>query len=67
MWTAEQVLKDLVATINATGGLIQESDGTYVPLADPEWFDLAYVYLDACETLGLDPKIAEGTDVPEEE
>jgi hypothetical protein len=49
-------LKALVDAVDATGGL--ESEGaTIYPAADPDWIDLADVYLTACIELELHPLI----------
>ena len=32
-------------------------DGNYYPLGDPEWIDLAEVYMQACAALDRDPMI----------
>lgn len=53
---AEKILGDLVETINACGGLTQNHKGEDAPVGDTAWVDLATVYLDACQLLGLDPK-----------
>jgi hypothetical protein len=47
----------LVATIEATGGLRQFSDGTVAPQGDPEWIDLGEAYLLACAELQRLPVI----------
>lgn len=36
---ALQVLRDLVTTIEATGGLVRD-EGLLAPACDPEWIDL---------------------------
>jgi hypothetical protein len=48
----------LIDTINATGGLLEFSDGTYAPLGDPEWIDLGEAYLVACAEKASTPMIA---------
>lgn len=48
----------LVATIEATGGVAQQSDGTYTPVGDEDWVDLADAYLAACRELDRKPMVA---------
>lgn len=59
--TAEDVLHELVADIENTGGLVKQRAHPYtlVPAADPTWSDLACTYLDACKVLGVEPMIEE--------
>ena len=55
--TANDVLHQLIADIDQTGG-IMEVDGLMVPVADPDWADLASTYENACAVIGQDVKIA---------
>lgn len=55
----DKALRALIDTIEATGGLMRDPKGTLVPVADDDWSDLASVYLDACEAMGITPKIEE--------
>jgi hypothetical protein len=47
----------LVATIEATGGVVQFGDGTVAPQGDPEWIDLGEAYLVACAELQRLPMV----------
>jgi hypothetical protein len=50
------VLKRLTQVIESTGGVIEESSGTISGcVGDPDWMDLADVYLAACDALGRTP------------
>ena len=49
-------MKALCDTVEATGGLIEDSYGSY-PAADPDWADLADAYLMACKALDRKPTI----------
>lgn len=46
-------------TINVTGGVVDTDEG-WVPVADPEWYDLASVYRNACDVLGVEPIVSDG-------
>lgn len=48
---AEEVLMDLLGTINVTGGLVRLSDGQIGCAGDHEWVDLATCVLDAVKVL----------------
>lgn len=50
------VLTEFVEDIDATGG-ITDNEGFMVPIADPEWIDLATTYQKACRVLGRQPLI----------
>jgi hypothetical protein len=52
----------LIETINATGGLLEFSDGTYAPRGDPEWIDLGEAYLAACAEKASTPVVAPTAD-----
>ncbi len=49
--TAADVLKALISTVQATGGLVHFPDGTYGCAGDEEWLDLADVTIAAKQTL----------------
>jgi hypothetical protein len=49
------VMTDLVDTIECTGGLIRNEDGTVAPVADPDWTDMGTIYLKACAALRRSP------------
>lgn len=57
--TAIEVLKNLVDTVTDTGGVYENPDGTHSPVGDPDWVDLADVYLAACAVLGIEPRVSE--------
>lgn len=52
--SARQMLMD---TVEAAGGVRPNPDGTYSPVGDPDWIDLADAYLTACHQCGHEPKI----------
>jgi hypothetical protein len=52
----------LIDTINATGGLLNFSNGTYAPLGDPDWIDLGEAYLAACAQKESTPMVAADDD-----
>lgn len=54
---AEKALTALCDTIEATGGVKLNEDGTYSPEGEPDWIDLADAYLIACAALDRSPKI----------
>ena len=47
----------LINTVEATGGIVLNEDGTYSCVGDPEWIDLADAYVLACEAFGLKSKV----------
>lgn len=47
----------LIATVEAVGGVRPNPDGTYSPLGDTDWIDLADAYLTACHECGREPMI----------
>ena len=49
--TSEDVLKQLITDIDATGGLIKFSDGNHSPKADPSWLDLGMTVVAAEKAL----------------
>jgi len=56
---ALRILRDVVNTINQTGGIVYDDEGLAAPASDPDWLDLGLAYRDACELLKLEPQ--EGT------
>ena len=54
MRTANDILEDLINTIEATGGIVW-IDGIAYPEGDRDWVDLADVYTEACKLLGKKP------------
>ena len=52
------VLRDLVSTINATGGVVLDWEGLPAPVADEEWLDLGLAYEQACAVLNVPMLIA---------
>lgn len=57
--TKKTVSEMLIDTVNATGGIAYGGDGNPYPLGDPDWIDLADVYLAACQEAGVAPKVVE--------
>jgi len=58
----EAVLKDFVQAVDATGGVVEDGKGCYEPVADRDWIDIGNVYIRACDALGREPIIVEGTE-----
>jgi len=56
----------LVATIEATGGVVQLTDGTVAPQGDPEWIDLGEAYLLACAELQRLPVVGLELESPDD-
>lgn len=59
---AIEALRDLVATIEACGGVTKDRKGLVVPVADMEWPDLGDSYLKACNALGLKPLLRDDSE-----
>jgi hypothetical protein len=59
---ANDVLRQLVDTVEATGGVGRDAKGYFYPLADPDGTDLGEVYVLACQALGREPRIQDGRD-----
>ncbi len=57
---AEEVLLDLVETIDSVGGILINENGYAVPVCDQDWVDLGEVYLEACKILNRFPMVEEG-------
>ena len=57
-----RALRQLVETVNVTGGVIRLPGGYVAPKADVEWIDLGDVYLEACRELGVEPVVDVETD-----
>jgi hypothetical protein len=58
--TAEGVLRQFVRNIEVTGGVVLIRGRPY-PLGEQEWADLADTYMKACEVLGVEPIVNEGS------
>jgi hypothetical protein len=56
---AKDVLRKLVDTIEATGGVTHDRKGLYRPAGDEDWVDLGDVYVQACRALGKEPMVVE--------
>ncbi|MFA6132379.1 MAG: hypothetical protein WC869_00030 [Phycisphaerae bacterium] len=54
---AREVLKELVADINLTGGVIIDRKGRTAPAANEDWTYLGATYRKACNVLDVCPKI----------
>ena len=54
---AQNALRHLIDTIEATGGVVADYGGNYVPKADEDWLDLGNAYILACEAAGVIPLI----------
>ena len=52
-----RALRQLVQSVNATGGVIRLPSGCVAPKADEDWIDLGDVDLEACNELGIPPVI----------
>ncbi len=52
------VLTEFVNDINATEGVWTDHKGNPRPMGDPEWIDIGFTYLRACETLGVEPMLS---------
>jgi hypothetical protein len=50
-------LNSFICTINETGGVEECADGTIVPVGDFEWSGLGAAYMEACEAMGVEPKM----------
>ena len=53
-----QALLTFIDTIEVTGGIREQGDGTVAPIADGDWIDLGEAYLQACNALSHPPKYA---------
>lgn len=56
MRETEKILTDFTLAVETTGG-IEMIDGVPHPIGEPEWTDLGYIYLDACQALRRHPKV----------
>lgn len=54
-------LRDLVRTIDATGGVVRFNNGLHAPNADLDWIDLGEVYIAACRDHGIEPLVRRAT------
>lgn len=52
---ALEACRQLVSTIENTGGVTKHPDGTIGPVADPDWIDLGDAYQMAKAALGAEP------------
>jgi hypothetical protein len=52
-----RVCRDLVETVNATGGVFRDRKGYVRPHGDPDWIDLGETYNLACKALGVEPQL----------
>ena len=64
---ARDVLRGLVDTVEATGGIRINPDGTPSPIGDPEWIDLGTCYERACEVLNHEPVVSVDEDADDVE
>lgn len=55
----EKALREFVSTINNTGGVWANGDGTHSPVADDDWIDIGEAYMAACEALGEEPMVSQ--------
>lgn len=57
--TCKAILQGFITTIDRTGGVVENVNGTFEPVAaDREWTDLGELYMLACEVLDLSPIVA---------
>ena len=59
-------LWNLVSTIEATGGVVEDQYGNTTPKADHDWIDLGEAYLTACQALGREPVVEKSDEDPED-
>ncbi len=52
-----EALHGFIETIEAVGGCLRDGGDTVAPAGDPDWLDLADVYLRACRAMGREPRI----------
>lgn len=64
---AQRAIDRLISTIENTGGVIANPDGTHAPVGEDEWIDLADAYLAACAEAGRTPKIFQDDPAPDKE
>jgi len=55
---AKAASRELVSTINATGGVVLDWEGHPAPAADEDWLDLGLVYEQACAVLSVPMLVA---------
>lgn len=47
----------LVDLVNVTGGVVEQDNGLYAPVADEDWLDLGEAYMKACDVTCTTPKV----------
>ena len=57
--TEEDAASGFFEAIEATGGVMQQRLGSFVPAAEPDWINLGNAYVDACIPFGREPLIVE--------
>jgi hypothetical protein len=57
---------DLISTVEATGGVLEDPHGNIFPHADHDWLDLGEAYLAACQALGREPHVERFDEDPED-
>ena len=62
MPTEQDAADLLIEAIEASGGITRIEKGLYAPVADPDWTDLAQVYLVACAEKCVEPLFADAAD-----
>jgi hypothetical protein len=66
----DYVVRGVVGVVEAAGGLYEDDpdvDGSYRPYGEPDWTDLAEVYLAACRALGQAPMVDHAGEGPAED
>ena len=62
------VLEELARDIDDTGGITRDRDGNPCPQGNPDWTDLGYTYLKACQVLGRVPlEVADDGDADDDD
>jgi hypothetical protein len=56
LMTATEVLEQFVNDINVAGGIAYDRKGLPRPVGDPDWIDLGFTYLKACQVLKVEPE-----------
>ena len=55
----ETSVRQIIDTVQATGGLVRTPDGLHAPVADPDWIDLGECVLNLAQILGIQLDIEE--------